>query len=361
MKNYLFFAALLIVFPIFSQTELDMSSFRLTGDAKQVGEECFRLTEAVEWQGGAAWYKKPIDLNEPFEVEMDLMFGSSDHGADGFVFIFHPKLTKGFEGEGMGFGGLKPSLGIEMDTYENHHLGDPSFDHIGVMQNGSVHHVKATELLRPIQLHPLSHNVEDGTRYRVRIIWNPTLKNLKVYFDGHERIDLNTDIVSDFFKNNSIVYWGFSAATGGSFNKQEVCLEKLDFTTIDIFDNLEKKDLLAGENYTLKDVSFTSGRSELKEISNRELNKLVLLLNENKNLDVYIGGHTDSVGNATKNKSLSQKRADAVGKYLREKGINKKRIKSNGYGELFPIGDNDTAKGREKNRRVEVYLIKPRA
>ena len=358
-NNLLSILSFLIAFPIFSQTALDMSSFRLTGDAKQVGDECFRLTEAIEWQGGAVWYKTPIDLNESFEIEMDLMFGASDDGADGFVFILHPKLTKGFEGEGMGFGGLKPSLGIEMDTYENHHLRDASFDHIAVMRNGSVRHT--SDLSKPVQLHPLSGNVEDGTRYRVKIKWNPDVKKLNVYFDGHQRINLSSDIVEDFFGGNSIVYWGFSAATGGSFNKQEVCLEKLDFTTVDVFDNEAKEELLAGKNYILKDVSFTSGRSELKDISNKELNRLVFLLKENKDLNIYIGGHTDSVGNASNNKSLSKKRAYAVRNYLIEKGIDKNRIKSNGYGELFPKGNNNTTQGREENRRVEIYLIKPRA
>jgi len=298
-------------------------------------------------------------LNEPFEVELDLMFGSSDKGADGIVFIFHPKLAQGFQGGGMGFAGLKPSLGIEMDTYENHYMGDPSFDHIAMMKNGSVRHNR--ELSKPIQLHPLSGNVEDGKKYRVKIIWNPAGHNLKVYFDGHQRIDSYTDIVSEIFNNNSVVYWGFSAATGGSYNKQEVCLEKLDFTTVDFFDSLEKKNLLSGENYVLKNVSFTTGRSELKEISNKELNKLVFLLKENKDLNIYVGGHTDSIGNAARNKSLSKKRADAVGKYLTEKGIDKNRIKLNGHGELFPKADNSTAEGRAKNRRVEVYLLKPRA
>jgi len=360
MKNILLtIFSLLFVSSSFSQTELDMSSFRLTGDAKQVGEECFRLTEAVEWQGGAVWYKTPIDLNESFEVEIDLMFGSHDLGADGFVFIFHPKLTKGFEGEGMGFGGLKPSLGIEMDTYENHHLYDPSFDHMAVMKNGSVRH--QSNLSKPVQLHPLSKNVEDGTRYRIKIEWNPSLKKLNVYFDGHRRINLSADIVKDFFGGNSIVYWGFSAATGGSFNKQEVCLEKLDFTEAEVFGKSAKKDLLAGKNYTLKDVSFPSGRSELKDISNKELNRLVLLLKENKDLNIYIGGHTDDVGNANNNKSLSKKRANAVRKYLIDKGVDRNRIKSDGYGELFPKGNNKTAKGREENRRVDIYLIKPRA
>ena len=360
MKNNLFAILLLfIALPIFSQIELDMSSFRLTGNAKQVGAECFRLTEAVDWQGGAAWYKKPIDLSEPLEVEIDLMFGSSDYGADGFVFIFHPQLAKGRIGGGMGFQGLQPSLGIEMDTYENRDFSDPPFDHLAVVKNGYMRH--HSQFSKAIQLHPSKKNIEDGQRHRVKILWEPNEKRLQFFFDGNQRLDRKYDIVGEVFDDNPIVYWGFSAATGGSYNKHEVCIEKLDFTILDVFDETVKENLLAGENYTLKDVSFTSGRSELEEISNKELNKLVFLLKENKDLSIYIGGHTDSIGNANKNKSLSEKRAHAVKSFLIEKGINKNRIKSNGYGELFPKADNNSEKGRDENRRVEVYLIKPRA
>ena len=73
-------------------------------------------------------------------MELDLMFGCDDYGADGMVFIFHPKLKNGFQGEGMGFGGLSPAFGIEMDTYENPHLADPYYDHLALIKNGQMHH-----------------------------------------------------------------------------------------------------------------------------------------------------------------------------------------------------------------------------
>ena len=69
-----------------------------------------------------------------------------------------------------------------------------------------------------------------------------------------------------------------------------------------------------------------------------------------------VQGHTDNVGDAAKNKALSQKRADAVAKYLVSKGVDASRLTSVGYGSEMPIADNKTAAGKSKNRRVEFKL-----
>ncbi|HTJ82899.1 MAG TPA: OmpA family protein [Polyangiaceae bacterium] len=71
---------------------------------------------------------------------------------------------------------------------------------------------------------------------------------------------------------------------------------------------------------------------------------------------VEVQGHTDNTGDATQNKDLSQKRADAVVKYLTEKGIAATRLSGKGYGQDKPIADNKTAAGRQKNRRVEFAI-----
>ena len=74
---------------------------------------------------------------------------------------------------------------------------------------------------------------------------------------------------------------------------------------------------------------------------------------------ISVDGHTDDVVSSSYNKKLSQKRADAVRRHLIEKeNISSSRLKSRGFGESKPIGDNDTEEGREKNRRVEFNIIK---
>ncbi|MFT5765757.1 MAG: OOP family OmpA-OmpF porin, partial [Saprospiraceae bacterium] len=72
-----------------------------------------------------------------------------------------------------------------------------------------------------------------------------------------------------------------------------------------------------------------------------------------------VTGHTDSIGSKSQNKTISQKRAEEITKYLIEKGIHKWRIKSIGYGEQYPKVNNVTPENRKINRRIEVYLVVP--
>ncbi len=360
MKAIYTFYLLFFSLSCFSQNvNLDVESFRVSGDAVRIGEQCYRLTTEREWQSGSIWYKNPINLNDPFEMEIDLKFGCYDEGADGIVFIFHDRLRTGMPGEGMGFGKLRPSLGIEMDTYQNHHRGDPEYDHMAIMTNGSLNHHSGS--LQPIPILANRKNIEDCKLHRMKVIWNPILKELQIIIDNNLRIKKRIDIVGKIFKGNPNVFWGFSAATGGSHNLQEVCLEKLKFTEVAVFDKKTKAQLLDGEIYSLKNVDFTSGNSTLQTDDLKELNRLVNLLNENKQMNIFIYGHTDSSGDAKVNKRLSQRRADEVAKYLRQNGIDKKRINTKGYGESFPKENNGTIEGRKLNRRVDVYLVRPRA
>jgi hypothetical protein len=175
----LYIVFLLLSFSLagFSQNiKLDPKSFLVGGDAVRTGEQCYRLTKDSEWQGGSLWYKYPINLNDPFEMEIDLKFGCYDKGADGIVFIFHDKLRMGMPGEGMGFGRLRPSLGIEMDTYQNLHRDDPAYDHMAIMSNGSLNH--GTGALQPIPILANRKNIEDCKFHRMKVIWNPRLKEL---------------------------------------------------------------------------------------------------------------------------------------------------------------------------------------
>ena len=361
MKRFLFLIPLVFCFSLFAQTpKFTTSDFRVTGDAVASGEQCFQLTSARMWQGGSVWYKNPINLNEPFEMEIDLNFGCDDFGADGIVFIFHDKLRTGMQGEGMGFGGLSPSLGIEMDTYENPRQGDPYFDHMALMKNGRPTHDRYG-IMKPVSILPDKKNIEDCSAHRVAISWNPTTYNIKVTIDGSTRINKTYDIVGRIFRNNPNVYWGFSAATGGEHNVHKVCLEKIEFTEVANFDTATKKKLLEGETYSLKDVEFPSSQVELQPESLKELDKVIALMKENGHLDIFIDGHTDSSGSAQKNKQLSKKRANAVADYLKEKGISKDRIHAEGRGEAFPKTTNSTQKGRRLNRRIDVYLVDPRA
>lgn len=106
----------------------------------------------------------------------------------------------------------------------------------------------------------------------------------------------------------------------------------------------------------LPNVQFEKGRAKLLRSSIPQLNELAAYLLENKEVEAEIIGHTDSDGDAEKNRILSQRRAEALRQYLIQNGVEAKRIKATGKGESEPVTENDTAEGRAMNRRVEVKL-----
>jgi OOP family OmpA-OmpF porin len=109
---------------------------------------------------------------------------------------------------------------------------------------------------------------------------------------------------------------------------------------------------------TLK-VQFDSGKSAVKSEYLPELEQFAQALKQKPDVKVEIQGHTDNVGSAAKNKSLSEARAKAVRDVLVKKyGIAADRVTAKGYGMEKPVAGNDTPEGREKNRRVEAVRVK---
>lgn len=104
-------------------------------------------------------------------------------------------------------------------------------------------------------------------------------------------------------------------------------------------------------------LQFETGKAVIKEESKPSLNELAEYLNSN-NFTLTLIGHTDNVGSEADNLVLSKKRADAVKNYLVNKGIADVRINTIGKGETEPLVSNETAPGREKNRRVEFIINK---
>lgn len=100
-------------------------------------------------------------------------------------------------------------------------------------------------------------------------------------------------------------------------------------------------------------IQFESGKDVIKKTSYAILDNVVTVLKENPDWNVEIQGHTDNAGKYELNKTLSQKRAEAVERYLSEKGVNEAKLTPVGYGPDKPIADNNTPAGKAKNRRVE--------
>ncbi len=106
-----------------------------------------------------------------------------------------------------------------------------------------------------------------------------------------------------------------------------------------------------------ENLQFETGKAVIKESSFASLNDLAELMKRKTSFRLQIDGHTDSVGSAASNKTLSEKRADSAKQYLVDKGVDPSRINTAGYGEEKPVDTNATAAGRAKNRRVEFKVI----
>lgn len=122
-------------------------------------------------------------------------------------------------------------------------------------------------------------------------------------------------------------------------------------------DELNAKATERGLVVTLGDLLFSTGKSELKSSASIHLSKLAGFLNKYPDRNVVIEGHTDSVGSDSSNFSLSQQRAESVKGYLLGQGISSARIETSGKGEDIPVASNDSASGRQQNRRVEVIIV----
>jgi outer membrane protein OmpA-like peptidoglycan-associated protein len=116
------------------------------------------------------------------------------------------------------------------------------------------------------------------------------------------------------------------------------------------------EEIIKRVNLAAKNVFFATASDKLLAQSNKRLNDVVTILNENPTYKVQIDGHTDDQGKDEYNLDLSNRRAASVKAYLVSKGISEARLSSQGYGETKPVADNKTAKGRAENRRVEMTL-----
>lgn len=107
---------------------------------------------------------------------------------------------------------------------------------------------------------------------------------------------------------------------------------------------------------TLGDVLFDTGMADLKPGAFRTIDQLAEFMKENPERNVQIEGHTDATGPDEFNQVLSERRADAVRLALIDRGIDMRRISARGFGKSNPVASNDTAAGRQQNRRVEVII-----
>jgi type IX secretion system PorP/SprF family membrane protein len=135
-------------------------------------------------------------------------------------------------------------------------------------------------------------------------------------------------------------------------------IEKLKLKELERLAQIKEEEIKKALTLATESVSFKTGSSELTDESMAPLDKVVVLLNENKEIKLALAGFTDNTGNAEANLRLSQVRAEAVKAYLVLKGISSERIAAKGFGIADPRADNSTSEGRALNRRVEMKIVK---
>jgi outer membrane protein OmpA-like peptidoglycan-associated protein len=106
----------------------------------------------------------------------------------------------------------------------------------------------------------------------------------------------------------------------------------------------------------MSDVLFKSGSFELLPGARERLAKVSGIVLAYPTLHLQVEGHTDAVGTDEYNQSLSERRASAVRDYLVQQGIAANSVDARGFGKTQPIATNETAEGRQQNRRVELVL-----
>jgi OOP family OmpA-OmpF porin len=152
--------------------------------------------------------------------------------------------------------------------------------------------------------------------------------------------------------------YSFKAAQPGYYS----VTENMDLSSVSSYKEIKKNLLLSpietGQVIRINNIFFETAKSVLKPESFFELDNLVKLLAENPTMEIFIGGHTDNVGNDEYNNKLSKDRAAAVVAYLTSKGIGATRLTSDGFGKSKPVADNANDEGKSLNRRVEFTINK---
>lgn len=121
--------------------------------------------------------------------------------------------------------------------------------------------------------------------------------------------------------------------------------------------NFYLQEVQVGTKVVLENIYFETGKAILRPESFDALDQVLRFLENNPTMKLEIAGHTDNTGSLRINQKLSRDRAQAVVDYLTGKGISEEMLVSEGYADTRPVAPNDTAEGREQNRRVEFEVL----
>ena len=155
-------------------------------------------------------------------------------------------------------------------------------------------------------------------------------------------------------KRGAVVGTAVGAATGAiigaMMDKQERELRQIEGIDVTRTGEDELKVTVRNE------ILFDFDSAGLRSTSRDELREMADVFNRYDDTTIVVAGHTDSTGSAAYNQRLSERRASAVSNYLEDLGVRGSRLDAYGYGETRPKSSNGTASGRQRNRRVELYV-----
>ena len=180
--------------------------------------------------------------------------------------------------------------------------------------------------------------------------------------------NVSGEIIADFTSNKETGEYLISLPSGKNYvinvNAEKYLFHSENFFLSDTSNykesviNIDLFSLRLGSKTILKNIFFDFASDSLYEESHAELDRVVDLMKKNTSMKLEISGHTDDISSLETNKKLSQARARIVYKYIKSKGISKRRLKYKGQAFFYPIASNKTEEGRKQNRRVEIKIIK---
>ena len=148
----------------------------------------------------------------------------------------------------------------------------------------------------------------------------------------------------------AIVGAGVGAGVGNYMDRQQRELEQIEAAQVERVD-----DETLQVNFD-SDILFGFDSARLSPGAQQDLDRFAQVVNDYDQTAVLVQGHTDSTGTEAYNLALSERRADAVSRPLRLRGVDPARLLATGYGEDYPVADNSTPEGREQNRRVSIFI-----
>jgi len=119
---------------------------------------------------------------------------------------------------------------------------------------------------------------------------------------------------------------------------------------------LQTRDTARGLIVNMSDVLFDTGKFSLRPAAREKLAKVAGIVSGHPGLRLDVEGHTDSVGGDDYNQQLSENRGESVREYLTQQGMAASSVTSKGFGKTQPVASNETADGRQQNRRVELVI-----